>query len=135
MRTFNVIIAGGRAYTRQRDDDLKLDAAFHPVWLWAAQLQCEAVVVFEGGARGADALGRQWAQTRSLAVQTFPADWESLGRKAGFVRNQAMAVQAHALIVFPGGKGTKNMREQAAARRLPICDLHPKQTWRFSPYY
>lgn len=135
MTSFNVIIAGGRAYTPQADDYLKLDMAFLAVWAWATQLQCLSVSVIEGGARGADALGRQWAQTRGLPVQTFPADWDNLGRKAGFLRNQAMAQQAHALVAFPGGRGTQHMRNQAALRHLPICELYPNQVWRVWPYY
>ena len=33
--------------------------------------------IIHGGARGADTLAGEWAADRGIAVQVFPADWES----------------------------------------------------------
>lgn len=47
------------------------------------------VCVVSGGARGADALAEKYASLRGFDLRVFPADW-SLGRSAGFIRNQEM---------------------------------------------
>jgi hypothetical protein len=43
---------------------------------------------------GADGLGEKYAAEKGHAVAYFPADWDRLGRKAGHVRNEKMAVYA-----------------------------------------
>jgi hypothetical protein len=50
------------------------------------------------------------------------AEWESLGRKAGPIRNQRMLTEGKpALVVaFPGGKGTANMVAQARATNVRV---------------
>ena len=66
-----------------------------------------------GMARGADTLGRIWAETMELPVAKFPADWEKYGKAAGPIRNKQMADYADAAIVFiwDGSRGSKNMIE------------------------
>lgn len=47
-------------------------------------------LVIEGGTRGGDRLGREWAQSRNIPVRTVNAEWEVHGRSAGFIRNKQM---------------------------------------------
>jgi hypothetical protein len=56
--------------------------AFHEI----DGVQC----VIEGGARGADRLGREVAEELKIPVITEPADWDKYGKMAGPIRNQAM---------------------------------------------
>lgn len=55
-----------------------------------ADLHEEATVV-HGGARGADRVAGEWAEERSVPYIVFPADWDTHGKGAGYVRNRQMA--------------------------------------------
>lgn len=48
-------------------------------------------LVISGTAPGADRLGEKWAKDRGTPVQRLPADWDTHGKRAGFLRNTAMA--------------------------------------------
>jgi hypothetical protein len=78
--------------------------------------------VVSGGAPGADALGEQWARSRAIPVQRFPAEWHVHGRSAGPIRNRAMAAYADALVALWDGAspGTGNMISAARAYRLRV---------------
>ena len=81
-----------------------------------------------GTARGADVLGEQFAYTWGYEVKRFPADWDGLGKRAGYVRNAEMAKFAIAdgnygmLIAFWDGKskGTKHMIDLANKHGLEV---------------
>ena len=76
--------------------------------------------IVSGCARGADKLGETYAWERGWPVTQFPADWDTHGRAAGYIRNEEMARYADALIVFWNGKsrGTKYMIDLAHKHRL-----------------
>lgn len=111
---FRVIIAGTRTfdnYSLLREyADFKLSKI------------TDHIEIVSGGARGADALGERYAREKSYSLRVFPAEWEQYGRKAGVMRNRAMAEYADALLAIWDGhsKGTKNMIEEAKARGLKI---------------
>lgn len=48
------------------------------------------ITIVAGGAHGADELAKQYAKTKGYAYKEFPADWDLYGKRAGFVRNEAM---------------------------------------------
>lgn len=48
------------------------------------------VSVVHGGARGADAMAGAVATARGWLTEVYRADWDTYGRQAGFIRNQAM---------------------------------------------
>ena len=75
-----------------------------------------------GGARGADTLGKKWAESMNVPIEYFPADWNKFGRSAGPIRNSLMAQNSEALIALWDGfsRGTKNMIELAAKNGLRI---------------
>jgi len=76
----------------------------------------ECLVLIEGGATGADRLGRLWAQSRGIHVATVNAQWGRYGKAAGPYRNVAMLrLRPDVVVAFPGGNGTNHMRD--AARR------------------
>lgn len=114
-RPFRVIIAGGRDF-----DDYSLLCRFADACLRNKTLQ--GVEIICGKARGADALGERYAKERGFDIQRFPADWDGLGKSAGFIRNEQMAANADALIAFWDGKshGTKHMIETAKKKGLPV---------------
>jgi hypothetical protein len=81
----------------------------------------DAVVVC-GMARGADECGKQWAEHNGVTVKEFPADWEQHGKRAGFIRNKAMAEYADAGIGFwkDESGGTANMTTQLVVLGKPV---------------
>jgi hypothetical protein len=106
-----LIIAGGRDYKFTESDLEKLDS-----------IEGVAEVV-SGGARGADKCGEIWAKYSSIPITKFPAHWDMYGKGAGHRRNIEMAEYADALAIFPGGRGSANMLEEATKRGLIIFDF------------
>lgn len=51
----------------------------------------EITEVVSGGARGADALGEQWAAAHGVACKVMLACWDTHGKAAGPMRNKKMA--------------------------------------------
>ena len=106
-----VIIAGGRDY--------KPDALSHFV------IHCNHHIfnfteIVSGGCTGADKFGEEYAKEYGIPVKRFPADGGKHGKKAGPIRNDLMAQYADAVILFPGGRGTENMRKAANRYGLEI---------------
>jgi len=95
-----IIVAGSRGFTNYQLMCLKLDYYFD---------ECTPTIVC-GEARGADSLGRKYAEERGLKIMSFPADW-SKGKNAGYIRNEEMAKVADGLVAFWDGSsaGTKHM--------------------------
>ncbi len=105
------IIAGGR-------DVKKIDYIRQAV----TQSEFEITEIVSGGAPGADWLGELWAAENKIPLRRFNADWGRHGKAAGPIRNREMANYGEALIAVWDGKskGTKNMIEQAQAKRLKV---------------
>lgn len=122
MKTYRVIIAGNRKFS----DYQKLKENCDRI-LWE-KLEDEeyCVIIVSGHAKGADALGEQYAHERGLQLDAHPADWKKYGRSAGGIRNKEMTESAVALIAFPQegekNRGTRNMVKIALARGLK-CDI------------
>ena len=75
-----------------------------------------------GDARGADTLGRMYAQEIDIPCERYPAQWDVYGKSAGYRRNEQMAGKAEALIALWDGqsKGTKHMIDIARRRGIPV---------------
>jgi len=101
-----VLVCGGRNYSDQQAVYDALDE-LHRVRKFE--------LVIAGGARGADTLAEQWAKDRAIPTKIYQADWETLGRKAGPIRNQRMLDEGlpQLVIAFPGGRGTADMTSRA----------------------
>ena len=116
MKEFRVIIAGGRQFNDYGLLSAKCDG------ILSQKRMTHKIIIISGTARGADTLGERYARERGYTVERFPADWNTLGKRAGYVRNCQMADNADALIVFWDGEspGTKNMVEIARERNLAV---------------
>jgi hypothetical protein len=79
-------------------------------------------MVIQGGAHGADALAKEWAQTRGVPQIEFAANWKKLGRRAGPMRNKAMLEEGmpQGVLALPGGTGTADMIAQAKAAGVKV---------------
>ena len=123
-KTKVAIVCGGRTYGEV--------SANNPDWIWQRlrlydvldkavdRLGIEAIVT--GAQKGADYYAWYWAQARSIPCGSFPADWKTLGPKAGPIRNQKMLDEAKpfCVIAFPGGPGTADMVNRAQKAGLPV---------------
>lgn len=110
---FRVIIAGGRDFAELDLLYKKCDKALK---------NKEKVEIVSGVAKGADKIGEEYAAHRGHQLKQFPADWETHGKSAGYIRNELMAKYADALIAFWNGKsrGTKHMIDLANKHGLKV---------------
>lgn len=70
-------------------------------------------IIIEGGARGADLLGKRFAEENDIDCREYKADWNKYGKSAGYRRNAEMVDQLDhgdiAFIFWNGeSKGTKH---------------------------
>lgn len=73
-----------------------------------------------GMAQGADLLGKKFAENYNIPVIEMPADWETFGKSAGYIRNKEMAKISRYCICFwdKKSKGTKHMIDLAKEYNL-----------------
>jgi YspA, cpYpsA-related SLOG family len=112
---FKVIVAGSRDFNDYELLKRKLDVALmHKV--------SEGITIISGTARGADKLGERYAAEKGYNVIRMSADWNTYGKRAGYIRNEEMAKIADALVAFWDGKsrGTYHMINIAKRYNLPI---------------
>lgn len=113
MKELRVIIAGSRNF----DNLSKLTTDVADILSKIPMDSISKTRIISGTARGADQMGEQYARNAGYEISRFPADWDRLGKRAGYVRNDEMARFAVAdgntgvLIAFWDGKskGTKHM--------------------------
>ena len=69
-----------------------------------------ATEIISGGAKGADLLGRMYAQDNKLPLTEFLPNWDLYGRSAGFIRNNDIIKNSDIVIAFwdRKSKGTKS---------------------------
>ena len=112
------IIAGGRDFKDYERLKKVMDSCPYEI----TEVVC-------GKARGADSLGEKWAIERGIHVKYFVADWEGLGKRAGFVRNVDMAEYAcengsdnGLLVAFWNevSRGTKSMIDLATKKCMVV---------------
>ena len=75
-----------------------------------------------GMARGADMLAYSLWANHSMKIHTFPADWKTHPRSAGYIRNVEMGNFADVLVAFWDGKsrGTKHMIDYMRKLNKPV---------------
>lgn len=127
-REIRIIVAGGRDF----DDYTMLRSTIHNL-LFALidrydDLEKSNIRFISGSARGADSLGEKYANNYGYNLSRFPADWDNLGKSAGYIRNKQMAEFAiddnsiGILLAFWDGKskGTKHMIDLAKKNDLEV---------------
>jgi hypothetical protein len=78
---------------------------------------------------GADQLAQDWAEALGIRFERYPADWTTLGRRAGPRRNQTMVEQEIFVCVafprppLPGhGWGTEDCVKRALRKKIPVIN-------------
>ncbi len=108
-----VIVCGDRKW-----GDGAGGAAYRKVRFVLEQLP-KGTVIIEGGANGADTMGKNVAQELGFLVVEYPANWDYQHRAAGQIRNVAMLSDGKPDLVLAfhsnikQSKGTAHMVERA----------------------
>lgn len=120
---FKVIIAGGRDFDHWKKDYgngsnlylLKIDKIL-------SDKHEHEIEMVTGTAKGADQIPYFYKIWHGYSITEFPADWDTHGKSAGYIRNKQMADYADALICFWDGisHGTKNMIEVMESLNKPV---------------
>lgn len=104
-----LLVCGGRDYDN-KEQLYRILNQYRNRWAWP-------IAIISGMAKGADALGYQYAKEWGLTRYEFPADWETHGKSAGPIRNQQMLDEGKPdfVIAFPTPKsiGTWDMIKRA----------------------
>lgn len=111
-----VIIAGSRNIT----DYILIKKA-----IVESGLKDDITEIISGGARGVDSLGEIYANEYDIPIKRFSVNWNKYGKRAGYVRNQEMAMYGDALIAIWDGKskGTSHMIDIAEEMGLHVFIL------------
>lgn len=112
----HVVVCGGR-YFRDRERIFAVLDTYHadhgPIG-----------VIAHGDAPGADRLAGAWALERGVSIWTYPAEWDRHGKAAGPIRNSEMLRDGpDVVIAFPGGRGTRDMCNQATQMGFPLIEI------------
>lgn len=122
VNKLKIIIAGGRDFDQYNYLD-DVCSSFIRLAYWLNTIHHpNNIEIVSGTARGADKLGEQYALNNKIPIIRFPADWNTYGKRAGYLRNQEMAKYADVLIAFWDGKskGTKHMIDLALKHGLEV---------------
>lgn len=111
-----IIVCGPRKYTK-RSRVFRVLNKLHK--------EREIAIVVQGGASGADAFAGEWADANEVWNWKCNARWKKWGKRAGSVRNKAMACIKPVTICVAfganqGTPGTKNMIETAKAAGIKV---------------
>jgi hypothetical protein len=109
-----LLVTGGRGYADKEKVYEVMDRLHSRMFLR---------MVIHGAATGADSIAGQWARDRGVQEVVCPANWNIYKRRAGYLRNAAMAdLKPDAVLAFPGNVGTNMMVELAGEKGIPVID-------------
>ena len=83
--------------------------------------------VISGGARGVDQAAEEEAKRLGLKLEVYPADW-TIGRGAGYARNQTIALACDRMVAFWDGmsRGTEHVVGCAFKLKKPVIVFGPE---------
>lgn len=79
-------------------------------------------VLVSGAARGTDTIAENAALQRGLQTIIHPADWDTHGKSAGYIRNKYIVRDADRVIAFQykRSKGTQHTIDIAKKKGIPV---------------
>ena len=125
MREFKLIVAGGRDFSDRElmDREIRNTVAELPDDRSVSIVSGMAKRTLQDGTTvSADWLAYEWAIANHCKVYKYYADWNTYGKRAGYLRNEDMAKVSHGLLAFWDGvsKGTKHMIQTARNMNLYV---------------
>lgn len=121
-----VLVCGGRDFKDKEKLYKALDGLLEEYEvIGGIKVPFSELVIIEGGARGADRLAREWAIEKEIVVITYEAEWDTLGKAAGYIRNNRMLTEGKpdVVIAFPGGRGTAMMVRIAKEAGVKVIEV------------
>lgn len=133
-----VLVCGGRYFGRAGTNEdpndplvkarVSRQKKLAAVTLNTLKTQLKHLCIIQGGALGADNLGKQWAQLYEVPNKEYPADWNTFGKAAGIMRNETMLNEGapDIVVAFPGGIGTAHMvkiSKKAGVKVIEVEDV------------
>lgn len=118
MTAYTLVVAGSRT--------LQMDDSEFDHWMnHGLEVLGTPTKVIQGGARGVDRSADRWAYQALIDRETWPADWKRYGKRAGYVRNVDMAVEADKALILWDGKspGTRMMIDLVVNEGMPSMIL------------
>lgn len=116
-----LLIAGSRTIT---------DYALYKPFLFKYCYDNNVDGILSGGARGADTIAKMFAEDTSIPFVELLAEWNKLGKSAGFIRNISLVDQCDAAILLWDGesKGTAHTLSllKASGKPYTIIEVHNK---------
>jgi len=84
-------------------------------------------IVVSGGARGVDSAAEDAARAVGLCVLVLEPDWETLGRRAGLVRNEEVIDEVDEVVAWWDGesRGTVHALQLAGEAGKPVTVFGP----------
>lgn len=112
-----ILVCGGREFDNWGQLVYTLDYEF-------GEHDSDSLVI-QGGAKGADFLGRVYAKNRGISQVEYPADWKTHKWAAGPIRNQQMLDEGKPdkVVAFEGGKGTADMVARARDQGFNVVEV------------
>ena len=116
-----VLVTGSRDWTDERQiRDVLLELS-----LWRGFMQ--AILVSGACPTGADLMAEGLAEAMEWTIERHPADWDTYGKRAGFLRNSEMVnLGANACLAF-----IKN-ESRGASMTARLAEEAGIPTWRFT---
>ena len=115
-----VLVTGSRTWT---DTQVIADALLD-CWHGATEDGADGILVVHGACpRGADALAAKWAADNNIPAEPHPADWNTNGKGAGFIRNQHMVnLGARICLAFihNSSRGATHTADLAEKADIPV---------------
>jgi hypothetical protein len=82
--------------------------------------------IVSGGARGADQIGKDYAEKIGLPAIIFPAEWKKHGKKAGYIRNHDIIKNCDHVVAFWDGESRGTLHSIGLAKDTyhKPCDVY-----------
>lgn len=138
QRTMRIIVTGTRTWREVGTVQKAIAAAVRQHFFGYEEVSKEelesvfgSVTVAHGGAKGADTIAGEFAQSNGMKVEVFSADWDAYGNKAGPIRNQEMvrsdpkADVCLAFLADSNSPGTRSTIRFAEKRGIPVMEIPP----------
>lgn len=131
MTPYRILVTGSREWANRDEMNLALEFEYLKAWR-----EGRVPLLIHGGARGADTMaGEIWlrgtatgSHPKGLAVEVHPADWDTHGKAAGFIRNQQMVDRgADVCLAFlaraAANRGTRDCMGRAEAAGITVREV------------
>lgn len=117
--TFRVLVTGSRGWADWQLLCLTLNETEREA--------AEPITIVHGACpSGADRMADDWARIAGRPIERYPAQWDSLGKAAGFIRNGEMVASRPDVclaFILDGSKGASDCAGKAAAAGVPTVRI------------